>query len=374
MTNPKNHIRNTLVTAVLFLFVAALTTSAMEKTLWQSGVIMGYTMGQNGSAWPNPIKDPLSNNNRDGYYISQLRVKATVPFDSTFSAVFVGNVINLDPQETYLQKKWGQYQFRAGKFRGAGIKSGPGTDEFERTVISPPRYTRLEDYYLKTFSYRDFGVEVQRDNLSGNVTQRFFLRNGNRQNIINDEPSWYEGQPAAQASALDYALDWKVSPYTTTGGHIGAAVDHAWDEFVGTHDGWEAGYWFKTNAFVEGSLYHQMDFKKLHLLNEGLLILDRQIRTLPDSTPLQIWGVSSTLRLDHTEKWKSFYRYEYLDPSDGLYGEDNLQMITLGGIFYPSPVQYGNLSITAQYTRTIEEGMRNLVSNDNFFVQLKMLF
>ncbi len=346
---------------------------AVEKVVFQEGVLMGYTLGQNGMGWPAPFKDPLSNNNRGGFYISQLRLKATIPFDSTFSAVFTGNVINLDPQEAYLEKRWGIYSLKAGKFRGAGLKSGSGTDEFARTTVNAPRYARLADWYLKTFGSRDFGVQMERDRRDGNLQQRLFIHNANRQNVFNDEPSFVAG-PATQVLGFDYALDWRVSQFTVLGGQIGALADKGWDEFVGHHDGWEAGYWFKSNAIVDGSFYHQMDFTQLHILNEGLLIYNRDLPSPTDSTATQVWGVSTLLRFEHSQTWGSFFRYEFLDPTDGFYLNDNLHMFTVGAIFHPSPLQYPNLKLTSEYVRSLEEGVRNRIGNDLFYVQLQMMF
>lgn len=335
---------------------------------------MGFTDGQNGAGWPAPLKDPLGNNNRAGFYLTQVRVKGTVPFDSTFSAVFVGNAIYLDPQEAYVEKHCGIYSFKAGKFRGAGPKSGSGTDEFERIAINAPRYARLEDYYMVTLNFRDFGVQAERDGSDGNLVQRFFLHNGNRLNLVNDEPSFPTGAKATQALAVDYALDWRVSPFTVLGGHVGALADKEWSDFIGKHEGWQAGYWFKTNPAMDASLYQQMDFTKLHILNEALIISNRTLPNPVDSAATQSWGVSSMLRLDHSAHWGYFFRYEFMDPSDGYYRDDNLQMFTLGAIFKPSPDRYPGLKVTGEYVRSLEEGARNTIPDDNLFVQLQMVF
>jgi hypothetical protein len=369
-------VTNKIVATLVGFCLSALfleAPMAMDKPILQGGVQMGYTLGQNGQPWPPPFKDPLKNQNRGGFYLSQARLKVTIPFDSTFFAVIVGNFIGMDPQEAYLQKSWGIYRLKAGKFRGAGLKSGSGTDEFERIAINASRFARVADWYKRTLVYRDFGIQLERGALDGNLQQRLFFRNANRQNVFNDEPSYYAG-PITQALGFDYALDWRISPYTLLGAQVGALANTGYDEFLGAHDGWEVGYWLKSNAVVDGSLYHQMDFAKLHILNEGTLILDRQARNPVDSSANQIWGVASTLRLDHTAKWGSFYKYEFLDGSDGLFGKDNLHMITVGAIWHPSPVKYPNLKMTSEYVRSYEEGVRNLVANDLFYIQYQMLF
>ena len=345
----------------------------MEKPIFQGGLQMGYTMGQNGKAWPDPVHDILGNNNRGGFYISQLRVKGTIPFDSTFSGVFVGNVMFLDPQEVYLEKRWDKYRLKAGKIRGAGLKSGSGTDEFERIPINVTSYARYANYYERTFNFRDFGIQLERDGLKGNLQQRLFVHNGTLQNVFNFEPSQNAGPPA-QVLGFDYALDWKVFPFTVLGGQIGILADSAWDEFVGHHKGWQAGYWFKSNAIVDASIYHQMDFTRLHILNEALILSNRDLASPVDSTPTQLWGVSSMLRMDHSARWGSFLRYEYIDPSNGYVLEDNLQVFTIGGILHPSPQGYPNLKFTGEYVRTLEEGVRDRIANDLLYVQFQMLF
>ena len=142
----------------------------------------------------------------------------------------------------------------------------------------------------------------------------------------------------------------------------------------GSHDGWEAGYWFKSNPEVEGSFYHQMDFTKLHILNEALLSYDRTRLSPIEGTATQFWGISSQLQWDHNLKWGSFYRYEFTDPSDGLGPNDNFQALTVGGIFHPDPKQYPGLKVPAEYVRTLEEGIRNTFHNDVFYTQLQMVF
>ncbi len=344
----------------------------METPIFHEGVLMGYTDGQNGSAWPNAT-DPLSNSSRAGFYISQLRLNGELPFDSTFSAVFAANFIAMDPAEAYLRKRFGLYTFKLGKFRVVGPKSGPGTDEFERTAITAPRYSRYWASYAQTLNFRDFGVQAERTGEDGSVHQAFCVRNGTQQNIINDEPSFPQSAPT-QALAFAYALDWRVSPFTVLGGHVEAVANHQWDEFVGNHDGWQVGYWFKSNAIVDASVYHQMDFTKVHLFNEALLLYNRLLPSPTDGKATQLWGVSSMIRVDHSERWGYFFRYEFLDPSDGFFPNDNLHMFTGGVIYKPSPQAYPGLKVTGEYVRSLEESLRNRMGNDNLYVQLQMTY
>jgi hypothetical protein len=345
----------------------------MEKATLQGGVQMGYTLGQNGAAWPSPLVDPFKNNNRGGFYITQLRVKGEIPFDSTFSAVFVGNLIAMDPQEAYLEKIWGIYTLKAGKFRGVGLKTGSGTDEFERITVNTNRYARYADFYLQTINFRDFGLQLEREVKGSRIKQSLFIHNANRQNVTNDEPS-FAGSPATQVLGFDYALDWTVSPYTLLGAQVGAAANREWDEFLGGHDPWEVGYWFKTNALVDASFYHQMNFSRLHILNEASIIVNRNLPSSVTGKGTQIWGLSSLINMEYSAHWGSFFRYEFFDPSDGFYLNDNLHSVTVGGIFHPSPNLYPNLKLTGEYVRTLEEGVRNLVPNDLLYIQFQMQF
>ncbi len=344
----------------------------MEKPEFQTGVKMGYDYGQNGVGWPNLAKDPLGNSGRGGFYVTMLRLKASVAFDSTFSAVALGNLYYSDIQEMYLVKKFENYTFTAGKFRGAGLKSGSGTDEFERTTINAPLYARYWSYYKRLNNFRDFGVQVEGDYFGGDVKHRFYIHNANRENVYVDDPS--NGGTPTQALGLDYALDWRISPFTQWGGHVGALANRELADFVGKHNGWQAGYWFKSNPVVDASLNHQMDVGKFHMFNEAMLLYNREIPNPVDSAATKTWGVSSQIRFDHTERASSFFRYEFFDNTDGAIPDDALHLITLGGIFRPSPRKFPGLKVTGEYVRTLEEGALNTFSNDVLYAQLEMLF
>jgi hypothetical protein len=340
---------------------------------FSGGTQMGYTDGMNGYPWPALLKDPLHNNNRAGFYISQARVAGAVAFDSTFAAKAVFNAILLDVQEAYLTKRWGDYVFRAGKFAGAGLKSATGVDEFDRSLVGAPHYARLWNFYARNFNGRDFGIEAERDFRGGGIRNRLFIRNANGENVFNDEPSFPAGK-ATQALGFDYALDWRISPYTVWGGHIGMLADQGWDQFVGSHPGWMAQYWFKSNAVADGSLNHSLDVGRFHMFNEALLMYLRDIPQPIDSTATQTWGVSSQIRFDHSQKWSSVFRYEFDDPSDGAFGKDGLHSFTLGAIYHPSPAAYPGMKVTVQYDRTYEEELFNTLGNDLFYCQFQMAF
>ncbi len=335
--------------------------------------MMGYTLGQNGNSWPSPINDPLGNNNRGGFYISQVRLAGKVQFDSSFYGTAVWNAIFTDLTEAYLTKRWGAYTVRAGKFRGAGIKSVTQVDEFERDFLNPPRYARMWSFLARTFNGRDSGVEAGRDSRDGAVRNRLFIRNANFDNVLNEEPSITVGN-TTQVLGLDYALDWRISPYTVWGGHLGMLANRSWDEFVGNHKGWQAQYWFKSNSVVDGSLNHTLDLGRLHMFNEALLLFQRDLPRPSDSAATQTWGVSSLIRFQHSERWASLFRYEFCDPSDGLYGDDANHLFTLGAAFRPSPAAYPGMKVTTQYTRVLEKTLRNTIPNDLFNCQFQMVF
>ena len=336
------------------------------------GTQMGYTDGMNGYPWPAFLQDPLHNNNRAGFYISQTRAAGTFAFDSTFSATGSFNAIFLDLQEFYLTKKWGDYLFRAGKFRGAGLKSSAGVDEFERSLVNAPHYARLWNYYARNFNGRDFGIEAERDYRGGGIRNRLFIRNANGENVLNDEPSIPAGK-ATQVLGIDYSLDWRISPYTVWGGHLGMLANRQWDEFVGNHAGWMAQYWFKSNSMVDGSVNHSLDVGRFHMFNEALLMYLRDLPQPIDSTATQSWGLSTQIRFDHSDKWSSVFRYEFDDPSDGYFGEDGLHSFTLGAVYRPAPAEYPGMKFTAQYNRTYEETLINRISNDLLYLQFQMI-
>lgn len=366
-------LKNSALSLCSFAILGFLNAFAIDKPVFQTGVQMGYSYGQNGVGWPLFTQDLLSNRGRGGFYVSQLRLKGGIAFDSTFSAVAVGNLYTADVQEVYVEKRFDKYSFRAGKFRGAGLKSASGTDEFERTGINAPYYSRYWGYYKRLINFRDFGVQVEADYFGGNVKHRLFIHNANRENVFADEPSG-AGPSNTQALGFDYALDWRISPFTVWGGHLGALANHEWGEFTGTHKAWEVGYWFKSNPLVDASLNHQLDVGKFHMFNEALLMYNRDLPNPSDGAATKNWGVSSQVRFDPSARGGYFFRYEFFDNTDGYNPDDALHLFTLGGIFTPSPQSYPGLKVTGEYVRTLEEGATNIVPNDVLFCQLQMVF
>lgn len=364
--------RTALLLTVIFLALAR-PSAALDKVEWSGGAQLGYNLGQNGQGWPKLWQDPLANQNRGGFYIRQLRVRALLPFDSTFSAVFVANALFADVQEAYLQKRWGAYTFTAGKFRGAGLRSGTGTDEFEQLAVRRPFYTLLWANYTNLLDFRDYGVQGERSFLDGRLQAKLFFHNANGEDLMVDEPSFGSGR-TTQALGLDYEMDYRVSPFTLIGGHAGALGDREWSEYLGSHGFWRADYWFKTNPVADLSAFHQMDFTRFHMLNEAMLLYDRRVLVAPDSTALKVWGVSTMARFDTGRRWSPFFRYEFTDPTDGLNADDALHIVTLGTVFRPSPENYPNLKLTGEYVRTLEQGGLNTIGNDVLFVQTQMTF
>jgi hypothetical protein len=345
----------------------------MDKPQWSGGAQGGYNLGENGQGWPKLWEDPLANQNRGGFYLRQLRAKAVLPFDSTFSGVLVANVLFADVQEAYLQKSWGRWLLKGGKFRGAGLRSGSGTDEFERLTVRPPFYAQLWNFYKRTFDFRDFGVQGEGSFLEGRLQAKLFFHNANSENLLLEEPSIPSGK-TTQALGLDYEMDYRVSRFTTIGGHVGAMGDREWGEFVGRHGFWRADYWFKTNPFVDFSAYQQMDFANFHLLNEAVLMYNRRELVPPDSTALKTWGVSTMARFEAGPRWSPFLRYEFSDPTDGLVQDDALHIVTLGTLFRPAPQTHPEFTLTGEYVRVLEEGGRNLAGNDVLYAQAQIVF
>jgi hypothetical protein len=359
--------------AATLAFLGSSSLFALGKPEFQGGLQMGYTYGQNGVGYPSFGKDPLGNPGRAGFYVSQVRLRSSIDFDSTFSAVASGNIIFSDLQEIYLEKRVRNYAFTAGKFRGAGLKSASGLDEFERVAIYPPRYARIWAFYKKLQGIRDFGLQVQADYLGGDLKHRFFFHNSNGQNVFNDEPSFSAG-PSSQAVGFDYAVDWRISPFTVWGGHMGATADHEWSEFIGPEEGWKVDNWFRTNPILDASLNHQLDVGRFHMFNEALFMVNRTIKNPVNGRSTRTWGASSQLRLEHTRRTGSYFRYEISDPTDGAVSKDNVHMFTLGFLFLPSPETYRDLKLTTQYVRTMESGFVNSIPNDALMCQLQMLF
>jgi hypothetical protein len=344
---------------------------AGDKLQFGGGVQTGYSYGQNGNGWPEVFNDPWENNARGGFYLHWLRINTRLEFDSTFSGEVLLNISGL-LLEAYLQKQWGLYTFKIGKIRGAGLKSGSGTDEFDNLTIYRPVYSRYWQYYKRLDNFRDFGIQIERDYLKGRIQTRFFFHNASGQNIYTNQPSWSVGPPA-QAVGFNYALDWKATDVSTAGGHIGVRADHEYTEFLSQDGWWHVNEWFKYNSIIDMSGYHQFDFNRVHTFIEGLLILNRDLR-YSDGRGMQTWGYSARINVDHSQRFTSLFRFEFSDNTDGWNPDDQLNLFTLGLIFHPAPGKYRGLKATAEYCYILEEGLKDRIYNDTFFLQLQHSF
>lgn len=356
----------------LLLALPAAGASAFEKAAFGGGTQMGYTLGQNGFAWPS-AKNPLINYNRGGFYLGRLEAVAHLDFDSTFTGDAVANFVTSALEEAWLQKRFGPYAVRAGKFRGAGLKSATGTREMERDAVNAPRYARVWGHYKRLHGFRDYGLEVERGFLSGNLRNRLFVHNANGENVFNDEPSFIAGK-ATQVLGLDYAVDWRISPYTQWGAHVGALANRSWDEFVGNQEGWKVQHWFGSNPVADASFNHQMDVGRFHLFNEGLVMFLRDMPNPRNGNATRSWGVSSQVRFEHSERWASLFRYEFFDVTDGFVPSDAMHIATLGALWRPSPAAYPGMRLTTEYVRSYEEGLENYYPNDLLLCQFQMAF
>jgi hypothetical protein len=364
-----------MISASLFcLAVSGLLTPEKPITPQiDGGLQMGYSLGQNGQGWPQPLKKPLNNLNRGGFYISQARLNLTLPLDSSFKAVGKFNAIYLDMQELYLEKAWQEWTFTLGKFRGAGLHSGVGQDEFEAATVRQPYYSRYWSGDKRLFNFRDVGIQAERRHFGGQFTHRLFIHNSTGQSYIGEEPSYVQSAPL-QALGFDYAWDLHLPDSNTIGGHLGALADREWDEFLGSHDFWEAGYWFKTNPIVDGSFYHDLQGKTWTWKNEMLVRYNRRWRNPWDEKASQAWAVMTQFQKSHTPRFQSVWRYEFFDPTDGLSYKDNLHLVTAGLRFKPSPTRQPGFSVLGEYVLVREEGFKNTVGNDMLYLQTQVVF
>jgi hypothetical protein len=110
------------------------------------------------------------------------------------------------------------------------------------------------------------------------------------------------------------------------------------------------------------------------MFNEALLMSLRDLPRPEDGAATQLWGVSSLVRFDHTDRWSSVFRYEFDDPTDGLSPGDGLHAFTLAALFRPAPKEYPGMRFTTEYVRAYEEAILNTFPNDLFYIQFQMVF
>ena len=334
---------------------------------------LGYSVGQAGASWPRYWKNPFLNENRGGFNVEQARLKALLPIDSSLRLTAQFNFASLELSEIYFESHWGHTRWKLGKFAGAGLRTGPATDEFSLTTIRAPRYTRVWAFFKRLQNWRDFGVQAEHDYFSGRFTHRLFLHNANGQNVINEDPSDLQnGSFPTQALGLDYGWEVKTTEHSLLGGHFGALADKEWNEFFGHRQFWRVNHWMRSNPIVDASVFHEFESGRAWFQSEILVLSNRTLRN-PDSSATKTWGASILGRYRFGSSWTPYGRYEFFDLTDGVFLNDNTHLFTGGVIWSPSRGKRP-WSWTFQYTRTLEEKLVNLFSNDVFFLQFKSEF
>lgn len=347
---------------------------ALEKITIHGGVQMGYGLGQNGQGWPQPWRDPLNNLNRGGFYIGQVRLEAKAALDTMLFFDVKWNADLNDLQEAYFTYQSENWQWKAGRFRGAGLHSASDIDEFDRISLKAPRYAQFWGGYKKQFQFRDYGIQAERSYAQNRFHHAFWLRNANFQNVLHNEPSAFEGQPITQALGIDYAWSLQLPYQNTLWGHVGALADQKWDEFVGSHAGWKAGYWFKSNPILDASLSHTVKRGRLSWHHEALVLSHRRLLNPADGAASLFWGFSSQGDWEKNANLIGFGRYEFFDETDGYNHDDALHILTLGTKWRPWKERVSKLWVTLQAQHTREEGFENRIGNDVLVAQTQWVF
>jgi hypothetical protein len=147
-----------------------------------------------------------------------------------------------------------------------------------------------------------------------------------------------------------------------------------WDEFLGAHDFWEATYWFKSNAMVDGSLFHEFEVGHARFQSEALVMSNRNTLHPDDLSPVKTWGVSAMGSYDWTPRLTPYARYEFFDWTDGYNPDDAWHLFTGGLRWRVHPESKAPWYATLQFSRNLEEGFENLISNDVLYAQLQAEF
>ncbi len=334
---------------------------------------MGYDMGMNGRGWPNPFVNALENNTHSGFYLSQARLNVQMPLDSSTRAFASFNASNLDLQDLYVTWRWRNWNVTFGKFRGAGLRSMVLEDEFDRTAITAPYYARTWSAAQRRINGRDLGLQVEASHGDGLFTHRLFVRNATYQFARVEDPSYDQGAPT-QVLGFSYAWDFRLPENNQVGGHVEALADQKWDEFVGPRDFWHVDDWFRTNPMIGASLYHAWSQDGWTWNSEAYLRLNRRERNAVDSSASQSWAVMTEIHKRVSAQWTPFFRYEFFDPSDGTYSNDNVHLITVGAQWHPAPQRQPNWTLTPEYVLVREEGLAALLANDAWYLQSQWTF
>jgi hypothetical protein len=170
---------------------------------------------------------------------------------------------------------------------------------------------------------------------------------------------------------LDYGWEWKTTAHSVIGGHFGAAANQQWEEFLGAHGFWNAPYWFKSNALVDGSLFHEFSAGRAWFQSELMALEDRNTFS-PDSAYVRTWGLSLLGNYRFREKWAPFARYEFF-AADDVDPTHVAHFVTLGARWTPAGDSRRPFWIF-QYVRPLEHGFKNRAANDVFYAQLQAEF
>lgn len=337
---------------------------------------MGYSLGQNGQSWPG-LKSPFSNRNRGGFYIEEFRLQTSLSLDrdtsgGDYRAVAQFDLYFRELNEAYLQKGFGSWTLRGGLLRGPGLHSAVGIDVFQLPTVRAPSYGYHWRFLKRLQERSDLGVEVRKVSAHGGLVQRFFLHNANRQSMNLGVPSQDGGDPT-QVLGLDYAVDYRFSPFSVFGGNIGAVADREFKQFFGSEEDWKVQNWLRENAVLDFSGYHEFDAGRLHGLSEAMLLFNRAERN-PQGEAVKSWGISSFWSFDINRHVTPGLRYEFFDVTDGSRPDDALHLYTLNVNLRPAPSRHPGFRLQTEYHRVYEEGMENLRSNDAFFVQVQQTF
>lgn len=359
--------------AALWIFPGAAAALDLSGGEIRGGVKLGYSVGQAGVGWPQLWKNPFLNENRGGFYVEQARLRARLPIDSSLRLTTQFNFALWELSEIYFEAQWGRTRWKLGKFDGAGLRTGPATDEFSRTAIWEPRYARIWAAYKRLLNWRDYGIQAERDHFSGRFTHRLFLHNANWQNVINEEPNDFQaGIPATQALGMDYGWEWKTTEQSLLGGHLGALADKEWNEFFGHRQFWRANHWMRSNPIVDASVFHEFESGRAWFQSEIVLMSNRTILN-PDSAAMKTWGASLLGRYRLGLSWTPYMRYELFDFTDGVVPNDILHLFT-GGVRWSPSRGKRPWFWTFQFTHILEEDLVNAYGNDVLYAQLQAEF
>ena len=330
----------------------------------------GYSVGQNNFSWPRP-KTILDNNNRGGFYLNQFNLAGKLSFDTTLYGNFEGNMAHPSLVEGFVHKDWNNFGVTLGKFRGAGIKTGSGTHEKDLSSLKRPFYARYWNNTKRLHNFRDYGFQVEYRLFSNRVTPKIFLHNANAQ-IIDNQIEYVHDAPITQALGIDFQVDINTSPYHSAGFHSGAMANRSWSEFSGGNKFWKADRWFQYNSVVDFSFNNHIHTGKFNLLNEVMIMKNRDLVNTSNPSPAQTWAVYTLGEYLFAEKYSLYLSYEFFDLTDGFVRNDALHVNTLGFTWSVPFENKRGIKSSVEYIRPYEEGFENITANDIFSLDLQI--